>query len=348
MLRHRCNLTGIARGWILAAGRVGVLTAAISLLLPQPGRTAEVAVDVDGTPETGTLTFLLFDSEDAFDGFRAPIKSFTFPSQASNACYRLSTIQPGTYALLVYHDENANGRLDRNFVGIPKEPVGFANGYAPRGAPSFFHASVDITNAAMQRFEVPLTKPLGRRGRIGVGGCVLGQSSPYRGSTGNPILAFPAITYIGKRIQIFGPMAQIALAGNGDLRLAGTLGFRLGSYKESDSKWLEGLGDRKATIMGGLALKWECTSGVDVSLKYNHDVIDRVGGGVSQLGIQRPLRWGRMGLTPSFAINWQSSALANHDFGVPNRNATTERPAYRLGDTTSVEAGLGLSIGCTT
>ena len=28
----------------------------------------------------------------------------------------------------VYHDRNANGKLDTNWLGIPKEPYGFSNG----------------------------------------------------------------------------------------------------------------------------------------------------------------------------------------------------------------------------
>ncbi len=34
---------------------------------------------------------------------------------------------PGTYGLALYHDENANGKIDRNGLGIPKEGFGFSN-----------------------------------------------------------------------------------------------------------------------------------------------------------------------------------------------------------------------------
>jgi Uncharacterized protein conserved in bacteria len=33
----------------------------------------------------------------------------------------------GTYAISIYHDENNNGKLDTNFMKIPKEPYGFSN-----------------------------------------------------------------------------------------------------------------------------------------------------------------------------------------------------------------------------
>jgi uncharacterized protein (DUF2141 family) len=36
-------------------------------------------------------------------------------------------LPPGDYGVAVIHDENQNARLDRNFIGIPKEGFGFAN-----------------------------------------------------------------------------------------------------------------------------------------------------------------------------------------------------------------------------
>lgn len=32
----------------------------------------------------------------------------------------------GTYAIALFHDENCNGEMDRNFVGIPSEPYAFS------------------------------------------------------------------------------------------------------------------------------------------------------------------------------------------------------------------------------
>jgi uncharacterized protein (DUF2141 family) len=36
----------------------------------------------------------------------------------------------GTYAVVVFHDENDNGEIDHNLVGLPIEPLGFSNGFA--------------------------------------------------------------------------------------------------------------------------------------------------------------------------------------------------------------------------
>ena len=41
------------------------------------------------------------------------------------AAIRLTGIAPGSYALSVIHDENANGRLDR-YMALPREGFGFS------------------------------------------------------------------------------------------------------------------------------------------------------------------------------------------------------------------------------
>lgn len=43
----------------------------------------------------------------------------------------LGKVRPGTYALLIVHDENGNGKLDMT-MGIPREGFGFSNNPAMR------------------------------------------------------------------------------------------------------------------------------------------------------------------------------------------------------------------------
>jgi hypothetical protein len=38
-----------------------------------------------------------------------------------------SNVQPGRYAAIAFHDENGNGKPDKNFLGVPTEPYGFSN-----------------------------------------------------------------------------------------------------------------------------------------------------------------------------------------------------------------------------
>ena len=47
-------------------------------------------------------------------------------------------LKAGTYAIRYFHDENINGELDTNFIGIPKEGFGFSNDAFGRFGPKKF------------------------------------------------------------------------------------------------------------------------------------------------------------------------------------------------------------------
>ncbi len=49
------------------------------------------------------------------------------PARAGTSQACIFVPQPGVYGLALYHDENANGKIDRNGLGIPKEGFGFSN-----------------------------------------------------------------------------------------------------------------------------------------------------------------------------------------------------------------------------
>jgi uncharacterized protein (DUF2141 family) len=60
-------------------------------------------------------------------------------------------IPPGTYALAIIHDENMNGKLDTNWLGMPKEGYGFSNdAKAMLGPPSFSAASFNYDGQDME------------------------------------------------------------------------------------------------------------------------------------------------------------------------------------------------------
>jgi uncharacterized protein (DUF2141 family) len=65
---------------------------------------------------------------------RSPISNRT-------AVCEFSGITPGRYAVSAVHDENNNGKLDINFIGIPKEGVGSSNDAKGRFGPPKFDAA---------------------------------------------------------------------------------------------------------------------------------------------------------------------------------------------------------------
>ena len=60
-------------------------------------------------------------------------------------------ITPGVYAIAVVHDENMNGKLDTNWIGIPREGYGFSkDARGVLGAPSFSAASFEYDGQSVE------------------------------------------------------------------------------------------------------------------------------------------------------------------------------------------------------
>lgn len=68
------------------------------------------------------------------------------PIQEGQATCVFEKLEPGTYGAVAFHDKNGNGRLDRNFLGIPTEDFCFSrNAKANMGPPSFDKAKLSVS-----------------------------------------------------------------------------------------------------------------------------------------------------------------------------------------------------------
>ena len=94
----------------------------------------------------GNLLISVYSS--AEDYLKKPVKTLTTPVDALTKRITL-LLDVGTYAVVVYQDENANGRIDRNFFHLPTEPSGFSRDARPkfgppRYKPASFHLNEDM------------------------------------------------------------------------------------------------------------------------------------------------------------------------------------------------------------
>jgi outer membrane protein len=284
---------------------------------------------------------MLFDSSSTFVDLRDPLRVVTFPP-GEQMSVRMTDLPGGDYALVVYHDENGNGRLDKNFIGIPREPLGFSNRYRPKGPPTFSRAAFRLEYDETKSVDVSLHSVFGKSGMVGLGLGAISRTSPYRGAKTWDVLPIPAISYIGERLQIMGLTARCGITDWGDVALAATARYRFGAYDEDDSDYLEGMGDRDDTLLGGLALQVKLPEGFKLSTGYEHDLLDRTGGGIGRLGVEKSFQQGSLTVSPQLALNWLTDKLADYEYGVPADRARAGRPAYHPGDAVTVEAGVSL------
>lgn len=75
----------------------------------------------------GTVQIALHEATGGklFEGEPFRKASVEIDSQRSRCAFE--RIPFGDYGVRVYHDTNGNGKLDKNFIGIPKEAYGFSN-----------------------------------------------------------------------------------------------------------------------------------------------------------------------------------------------------------------------------
>jgi uncharacterized protein (DUF2141 family) len=93
---------------------------------------------------TGTVDCALFESPNGFpiEFLHSATNVMVIRVRDTQARCNFEDIPPGTYAIAVIHDENMDGKLNSNWLGIPTEGYGFSND--ARGvlsAPSFSAAS---------------------------------------------------------------------------------------------------------------------------------------------------------------------------------------------------------------
>lgn len=91
----------------------------------------------------GNLSIVLFNQEDGFpeDASKA-LNWKTIDLNREKPAFIFSDLPAGTYAFSILHDEDENGKMEKNFLGIPKEGFGFSNNYRPRVKnPSFEDAA---------------------------------------------------------------------------------------------------------------------------------------------------------------------------------------------------------------
>jgi outer membrane protein len=175
---------------------------------------------------------------------------------------------------------------------------------------------------------------------LGVG--VISKTSPYRDAKTWDVQPIPAISYIGDRVQILGLSARCGILDRGAFALAATASYRFGAYREKDSPYLKGMGDRDATILGGFALQAKLPEGFKLSAGYEHDLLERTGGGTGRFGVEKAFQQGLFTISPKISVNWITATLADYEYGVSAAQARTDRPAYHPGDAVNFEVGIAI------
>jgi uncharacterized protein (DUF2141 family) len=98
---------------------------------------------VGGVKNTrGVIGVLVFNSAAGWpEDVSSAFTSEAVPAQVPETVLEVHNLPAGDYAVVVLHDENLNKKLDRNWLGKPKEQWGMSNNpHFNHSAPSFERA----------------------------------------------------------------------------------------------------------------------------------------------------------------------------------------------------------------
>lgn len=96
---------------------------------PAAGHAAGLSLEIEGlSTQTGKVLVAVMDSAEGWAGKAKPVAVATSaPDGDDTLTIGIGDLPPGRYAVRVLHDENGNGRLDTNVLGMPTEGYGFSN-----------------------------------------------------------------------------------------------------------------------------------------------------------------------------------------------------------------------------
>ena len=116
-------------GNILSLLLSGLLSSAV-LVAPadaqnNPPSNATLVVRVENVAPRGIVRLGLYTEAEYPKDNGTWVASADVPAVGGETVVTLQNVPVGTYAIEVYQDLNSNGKMDTNFLGIPKEPYGF-------------------------------------------------------------------------------------------------------------------------------------------------------------------------------------------------------------------------------
>jgi uncharacterized protein (DUF2141 family) len=104
--------------------------------------------------DEGTIAVALSNSREDYESYETVYRSANIPIISNVAVYEFKDLPFGEYAIKVYHDEDSDGEINRNFLGIPSEDYGFSNNASASFGPADYDDAKFIFDKPMMHIEI--------------------------------------------------------------------------------------------------------------------------------------------------------------------------------------------------
>lgn len=110
----------------------------ILLLVSAHPPTSDLVATIE-TGSAGNATVCLWSNKTDFPNCQKgkSFKKLVVPVKQGRTQVRFEAVPEGNYAISIALDANANGKIDTNLIGIPREPFGVSGARSVFGRPSY-------------------------------------------------------------------------------------------------------------------------------------------------------------------------------------------------------------------
>jgi uncharacterized protein (DUF2141 family) len=93
--------------------------------------------------DNGTVNYALYNKADFM---KKPIQAQSSKVKDGKSTVVFTNLEPGEYAIICFHDENSNGKMDFQPNGMPLENYGMSNNPMNFGPPEFDQAKFEVSD----------------------------------------------------------------------------------------------------------------------------------------------------------------------------------------------------------
>lgn len=115
---------------------------------------ATLTVEVQQVVAPGDLMIAVYDQSGQW--LKQPLRGLRQAAVAGTMTVQVPDLPDGDYAVSLFIDRNANGKLDSNAIGMPTEPYAFSNDAAGNfGPPAFDQARFSVKGDTRAVIHLP-------------------------------------------------------------------------------------------------------------------------------------------------------------------------------------------------
>jgi hypothetical protein len=127
------------------------------VLLLNEAKSQDLLIEIDHIKSVkGEVLIAIFNTEEGFPFLTSKAIQLlkAIPSQGKAQCI-VKALPVGRYAIALFHDSNADGKLNTNLIGIPKEGYGVSNNaYNTFSAPRYKDALFEFKANSTQQINM--------------------------------------------------------------------------------------------------------------------------------------------------------------------------------------------------